>query len=281
MRIRVWGARGVCPAPGPATIDYGGNTACVEVILSGGQSIILDAGTGIRNLGKLIIKEGSRKDFHVFLTHAHWGHLSGFSTFQPLFTDGYSITVHGGPIDMETLQELTTSTIREPFFPANERKVLARLEFGRAHPMVQKVGDAEVHPVSLNHPGKGFGYKIVENDETFIYMPDNELDGASFTDGESYYEYIQRFKGADLLFHDAQYTPQEFDNRKGRGHSSFITAIDIAMSAAVRQLGLFHHDPDRSDEQLNKLGQVAIDYAERNESRMKVFVVREHMVISI
>jgi phosphoribosyl 1,2-cyclic phosphodiesterase len=136
------GARGVCPAPGPATIEYGGNTACVKVILSGGQSIILDAGTGMRNLDKLIIKEGSRKDFHVFLTHAHWGHLSGFSTFQPLFTDGYSISVHAGPIDMETLQELTTLTIREPFFPANERKVLARLEFGRAHPMVQKVGDA-------------------------------------------------------------------------------------------------------------------------------------------
>jgi phosphoribosyl 1,2-cyclic phosphodiesterase len=281
MKIHVWGARGSLPVPGPSTVEYGGNTSCVEVILSDGYRIILDSGTGIRNLGKQIIKEGTPREFHIFLTHAHWDHISGFPFFQPLFTPGYTIHFRGGPIAKETVQEYFVSAMKQPFFPMNQRRVEAQLEFTRGIPAVQQVGSAEVHPIPLNHPNGGFGFKIIDKGDTFVYMPDNELEGREYPDGESYYEYVQHFKNADLLFHDAQYTPEEFASRKGWGHSSLITAMDIAMTAGVKRLGLFHHDPDRTDDQIDRLGKVADAYVERKESKMSVFPVREGMEIRL
>jgi phosphoribosyl 1,2-cyclic phosphodiesterase len=281
MKIHVWGSRGNCPVPGSSTVEYGGNTSCVEIVLSDGSRIILDAGSGLRNLGKRILKERMQKEIHMFLTHAHWDHISGLPYFAPLFSPEYSVVIHAGPIDKEQIRKQVMTLLSEPYFPAQEKRILANLQFARAMPMVQRVGSAELQPIALNHPDGGYGFKIIDQGDTFLYMPDNELEGREYPDGETYYEYVQRFKNTDLLFHDAQFTPEEFANRRGQGHSSFVSALNIAMTAGVKRLGLFHHDPERTDDQLDKLDKLAKDYVERNESKMSVFVVREGMEIDI
>ncbi len=225
MKITVWGCRGSVPVPGQGSVRFGGNTSCVQVELSDGNQVILDGGTGIRLLGKRISADRSPRDFYIFLTHSHWDHISGLPFFLPIFSEGFRIHFRGGPIAKETVQDYLLSSLKAPFFPSTQRRVKAELDFTRGVPLMKPVGKAELHPIPLNHPNGGFGVKIRDGGKTFIYMPDNELEGAEYPQGESYYEYIQHFKNADLLFHDAQYTPEEFRQRKGWGTAPFSARL--------------------------------------------------------
>lgn len=176
MKITIWGARGSIPAPGPSTIKYGGNTACIEVSLEDGTMIILDTGSGIRILGKKILEEGKTSDIYLILTHSHWDHLIGFPFFSPAYTVGYRIHVRGGPIAKETVRSYLEHQMEPPYFPARFSAMKADFDFTHGIPVVKQIGSATVTPIPLSHPNGGYGYKISALGKTFVYLTDNELD---------------------------------------------------------------------------------------------------------
>jgi phosphoribosyl 1,2-cyclic phosphodiesterase len=250
MRIKIWGCRGALPTPGPETIRYGGNTTCVEVRLNDGSVIILDAGSGIRKLGKALMKDENIRIIHLFLTHAHWDHLMGFPFFRPAYLQGYKIYVRGGPRAKRSLRNYLRHQMEAPYFPVRFDAMKAEFDFTEGDPQKRIIGSAEVVPIRLNHPNGSYGIKIIEEGKSFVFFTDHELDfiheRSLDIDG-----YINFCKGADLLLHDAQYTDEEYRLTRGWGHSTFNSATDFSIKAEVRRFGIFHHDPDHTDEQMD------------------------------
>jgi phosphoribosyl 1,2-cyclic phosphodiesterase len=251
MRIIFWGCRGSIPVPGRETLRYGGNTSCVEVRLNDGSLIILDAGTGIRNLGKKILQENEARDIWLLLTHPHWDHLAGFPFFAPIHSDAFKIHVGGGPIAKETVKQYLEHQLQTPFFPVRLKSMKAQFDFTHGIPMAKQIGRAEIIPIPLSHP-VGFGYKIVERNTSFVYLPDNELD-YRHEGGKTLNDYVNFCREADLLVHDGQYTTAEYMKTEGWGHSRYSSAVNLAVKAKVKQLAVFHHDPDHDDNEMDRI----------------------------
>jgi phosphoribosyl 1,2-cyclic phosphodiesterase len=246
MEITFWGCRGSIPVSGQRTTRYGGSTSCVEVRLEDGSLIVLDAGTGIRNLGKKIVERANDSDIYLILTHPHWDHLIGFPYFAPAYSDRYRIHVRGGPIAKQTIRSYLQQQMQPPYFPARLSALRAQFDFTNGVPLVKHIGDAEVVPIALSHPNGGYGFRINEGNKSLVFLTDNEL-GYRHEGSGSHYEYVNFCRGADLLVHDAQYTEAEYENRTGWGHSTFAAAVSLAVQGQVKRLALFHHDPDRDD----------------------------------
>jgi phosphoribosyl 1,2-cyclic phosphodiesterase len=263
MKIRIWGCRGSLPTPGEHTVKYGGNTTCVEVRFDDGTLIILDAGSGIRVLGRTLLEEPALTEIHLFLTHAHWDHLMGFPFFKPAYSDRYAIHVHGGPQPKQSLRRYLMQQMEAPYFPVPFTAMRARFDFTTGRPKIRTVSSAEIIPVPLSHPNGGSGFKIVEGGSTFVFMPDNELDMVH-EGGLTLEAYAEFCAGADLLLHDAQYSDEEYRATACWGHSRLSSVVELGRRAGVRRLGLFHHDPEHTDEVVDgfvafcreKLGQV-------------------------
>jgi phosphoribosyl 1,2-cyclic phosphodiesterase len=266
MKITFWGCRGSLPTPGPLTNKYGGNTTCLEVRLSDGSLIVLDAGTGIRNLGKRIMAESGGGDITLILTHPHWDHLMGFPFFAPAYSGSFRIHIRGGPIAKETVRQYLEYQMQPPYFPARFRAMKAAFDFTHGIPKVKMVGSAEVIPIALCHPNGGYGYKITEGSRSFVFLTDNELD-YDHEGSPARYEYVNFCRDTDLLVHDAQYTDAEYEQTMGWGHSTYTAATRLAIEANVRRLGLFHHDPDRDDRSLERnLAACRAEIARRNKT---------------
>ena len=176
MYITIWGCRGSLPTPGSGTLEYGGNTTCIEVRLKDGTLIIIDAGSGLRNLGKQLIKEKDLTDIYLFLTHSHWDHLMGFPFFIPAYINEYKIHVRGGPKAKRSLSKYLEHQMEPPYFPIKFKAIKAQFDFTYGDPNEQTIGTAEIIPVVLNHPDGGYGFKIREGNKTFVFLTDNELD---------------------------------------------------------------------------------------------------------
>jgi phosphoribosyl 1,2-cyclic phosphodiesterase len=250
MKIKIWGCRGSLPAPGQGTLRYGGNTTCVELRLNDGSVVVIDAGTGIRNLGKKLVEEQNLKEIYLLLTHSHWDHIMGFPFFKPAYFDRFTIHVRGGPIAKETLKRYLEHQMEPPYFPERMKAMKAVFDITHGIPVIKRIGSAEVVPIPLSHPNGGFGYKIIEYNRTFIFLTDNELE-YQHTNGKSYTEYVSFCRDADLLIHDAQYTNEQYSFSKTWGHSTYEAAVNLAIDARVKRLLLFHHDPDRMDKELD------------------------------
>ena len=275
MKIKIWGCRGSIVSPGKSTIKYGGNTTCVQVTLKDGTILIFDAGSGIRTLGNNIIKDKDINEMYLFFTHAHWDHVNGFPFFKPVYSDKYTINIRGGLRAKEVLKSYIDEQMKAPFFPVSTYQLKANFNFNIGLPREQQINKAEIIPVSLNHPNGGYGFKVVENGKVFVFMPDNELDGKEFKYGETSADYVRFIKDADLVIHDAQYTPKEFEQKKGWGHSSFMSTINLGLQARVKRLGLFHHDPDRTDEQLDGINLIASEMIKKSGNPYDYFVAYE------
>ncbi|HUT66224.1 MAG TPA: MBL fold metallo-hydrolase [Spirochaetota bacterium] len=250
MKITIWGARGSIPTPGPSTVKYGGNTTCVEVSLQDGTMIILDAGSGIRNLGKKIIEERKTNDIYLILTHSHWDHLIGFPFFKPAYSNNYAIHIRGGPIAKETVRNYLEHQMEPPYFPARFSAMKAKFDFTHGIPIVKQIGSATVTPIPLSHPNGGYGYRIKDGEKTFVFLTDNELEH-HHEGGKSLADYIRFCEGADLLLHDAQYTDREYRSVEGFGHSTVSISLELGIRARVKRFGLFHHDPDHTDAEID------------------------------
>lgn len=255
MKIKIWGARGSIPAPGPETMTYGGNTSCVEVTLSDGSTLILDAGTGIRNLGLALPR--IERPVHILLTHLHLDHIQGLMFFAPLFRPESEVTIWGPASPEASLCDRVARYISAPLAPVEVRELPSHVSFREADQLEWQIGPARIRAQSVNHRGPTLGYRIEDGDCSLCYIPDHEP-GLGTPLAELDDDWISGFglaHGASLLIHDCQYTDEEYRQHIGWGHCAVGDALEFARRARVRNLLLFHHDPMHSDDFLDELAE--------------------------
>lgn len=240
-------------AAGPDTVRYGGNTSCVEVTGADGTHVILDAGTGIRRLGRLLEEEGGRID--LLLTHLHMDHVQGLGFFGPLFQPDRDVHIWGPPSTTLTLRERLTRYLSPPLFPVMVRELPCQLKLHHVPPEPFQIGGFTIDASLVCHPGATLGYRISEDGRSVSYLPDHEpaLGVPSFVGQPEWTSGFDLVAGSDLLIHDAQYTAEEYAERVGWGHSTLEHALRLAEAAGVGTLVTFHHDPSHSDEELDRL----------------------------
>jgi phosphoribosyl 1,2-cyclic phosphodiesterase len=261
MKIKFWGTRGSIAVPGKDTTFYGGNTTCLEVSLQSGRKIIVDAGTGIRRLGEQFQASGTPVDIHLLITHIHWDHVLGFPFFAPIFDPATKIVIDGYPTCMKGLRYTFDNKMGDGFFPVRFDDLKATIDY---RDEIQRkplhLDGATVDTVPTRHPQGGFGYRFREGDTTVVFITDNEL---LWKDSKGTHEKrcVRFCEGADVLIHDAQYTPEEIGDRRGWGHSDFLSAVDLAIKASVGRLVLFHHDPTRKDPEVTAIRKACEKYA--------------------
>ena len=275
LSVRFWGVRGSIPCPGPDTCVYGGNTTCIE-IRAGKRLAIIDAGTGIRPLGDQLLNRNyfpSPVDADIFISHTHWDHIMGFPMFTPFYIPNSRLRIRG-PIspDGESLESIIGTQLSYKFWPVRQNELAAKIEYDQIRETTLDLGDGlKVITKYLNHPILCIGYRFEYEGKSIVTAFDHEPfrnifpvdpkdpgyseeaaregEDAAKDENEKIHKF---FRNADILIHDAQYTPDEFGTHLGWGHSTFDLAIDEARRAGVKKLYLFHHDPNRTDKQLSE-----------------------------
>ncbi|MGE4293101.1 MAG: MBL fold metallo-hydrolase [Desulfovibrio sp.] len=252
MYIRCWGARGSIPVSGPEYIKYGGDTACLEIRTAANDVVVIvDAGSGLRPLANQLMDEG-RHDYTFLFTHAHWDHILGFPFFKPLYSSRNTVHIFGCPISQGNMQTLLSKTMSAPYFPVPFDEVRARIGYQEYcdNPLV--IDGMRIETIPLSHPNMGVGFRFTEKDRRFVFLTDNEL-GFRHPGGRTFDEYVQFCEDADLIIHDAEYTPEDYLKRRGWGHSTYEQAVELALAAGAGMLGLFHHNQDRPDTEVDAI----------------------------
>lgn len=275
MKVRFWGVRGSIPVPGPQTNRYGGNTSCVEVRPKGASPIVIDAGTGIRRLGKELMTSefgDGHGVAHLLISHTHWDHIQGLPFFSPLYQDGNLLHLFARQRDDTHLRAVFESQTEDPYFPVPMKSMKADIRF---HELVEgqqfQIGKAKIGCTRLNHPWIAMAYRIDADGASVVYASDT----APFTDILLEHEFIAKppvlgepldpadaaklramreglvelSQGVDLLIYDTQFTPEEYRSQPHWGHSTPDDAVSIARAANVKTLALYHHAPTRTDDQ--------------------------------
>jgi phosphoribosyl 1,2-cyclic phosphodiesterase len=249
MYIKCWGSRGSIPVSGKEYLKYGGDTTCIEVRAKSGDIVIIDAGTGIRRLGNQLMDEG-KTHYHLLFTHAHWDHIMGFPYFNPLHLKQTKLQMHRCPFHSKFVESILSKVMAPPYFPVKYDDILAEMKYEEVCTTEFEIGSLKVTPIPLNHPNNGSGYKFVEDGKTFVFLTDNEL-GFVHPGGLTYKDYLAFASGADLLIHDAEYTPEEYKTYIEWGHSEYSSVIKLALEAGAKTLGLFHLHRERTDAQMD------------------------------
>jgi phosphoribosyl 1,2-cyclic phosphodiesterase len=247
--VRFWGVRGSTPTPSRENLGVGGNTSCVQLETPEQPIVILDAGTGIRLLGERLVQKAAGRplEIHLLFTHFHWDHVLGLPFFLPLYDNRTSLTIYSSPY-AAPLCSSVSGVMKYPYFPVEFNSLPANIRLVDVTSIVVRVGHAEVEAFPVFHPQGACGYRIHVSGSTFVYVPDREP-GDERLD-QTVREYA---RGASLLIHDAQHTPEEYAIYRGRGHSSWSEAASVARDAGVNRLVLFHHDPQHTDEVIARI----------------------------
>ena len=253
MIITFYGVRGSIPSPGEHTVKYGGNTSCVYVELSNGRKLVLDAGTGIRKLGKQLVNPD--ETVNILLSHAHWDHIQGFPFFDPIYQPGRRIRVFtGGTNENSKLCSMFNQIDGANFpisaadLPSNSERIFDDME------TTLSGDDIHIRHITINHPGGGSAFRIEDEGTSCAYITDNELEppGKVVT---SYDQWVDFCRGVDVLIHDAQYLESDMPHKHGWGHSLVSQVRQLAVDAEIGCLAMFHHDPDRSDTEIDFIQQ--------------------------
>jgi phosphoribosyl 1,2-cyclic phosphodiesterase len=278
MRVTFHGVRGSVPAPGPQTSRYGGNTSCVEVRLSDGSTLALDAGTGLRELGKALVREGRASPVHLFLSHTHWDHVMGLPFFAPLYDKNNHLLVY--PLANEAQERFQRNIFDDIHFPVSVNDIPSKVEFAKPEGEEWRVGSGRVRRIQLNHPGGAQGFRVDDDDgSSMAYLTDNEI-GAGRT--VVTVDDLARFSdGVSLLIHDSQYIPADMPHKRGFGHSLVEDVLKLGQYAKPEQLVLFHHDPDRSDDALDKIGADAKKWLSEHAKQVALEVAREGLTVEL
>ncbi|MFN2183247.1 MAG: MBL fold metallo-hydrolase [Anaerolineae bacterium] len=251
MKVRFWGVRGSIPVPGPDTVRVGGNTSCVELQTQDREVIILDAGTGIRLLGLDLARRPTERLIAVLMfSHTHWDHIQGLPFFTPATVRQNRVVVLGERRMDRRLEQILAGQMVDAYLPFTLEDLRADLLIKEVHDGEKiVVGDStSVLPRRLHHPGGVFGFRIVNQGRTVVYASD-----VSHPIDKPDPNVVDLARDADLLIHDAQYTPEEKRQHADWGHSSWTDAVHVAQQANVQQLALFHHDPLHTDDELEKI----------------------------
>lgn len=278
MHARVWGCRGSLATPGADTIRYGGNTSCVELRLESGDTLVLDAGTGIRPLGAAMDLTSVR-ELHILLTHLHMDHLQGLGFFRPLFVPDLDIHLWGPMSPVHGLEERIAMYLSPPLFPVRLADIPANLTFHNAPEEPVTIGSATIQAGNVAHQGPTVGYRIEEDGRTLAYLPDHEPSlGVDLDDQPpAWISGHAVARDADVLLHDAQYGDDEYPAHVGWGHSAIEHVMRFAQKANVDNLVLFHHDPYHTDDELDQLLDECLRRWETTGER--VWLAREGMSI--
>jgi phosphoribosyl 1,2-cyclic phosphodiesterase len=261
LTLRFWGTRGSIPSPGLATARYGGNTPCVELRTADGWLVILDAGTGIRELGRTLMAgaNGDGVEGDIFLTHAHWDHIQGIPFFAPLFHRGNHFTIWGSRSLQTSIDRVVRDQMSPVVFPVTFEELQARIDFQELEEERRAGCGYEVAAMGVRHPGGALGYRFTERSGNgkeggLVYVSDNELNKAARYDtpAEWRQKFVEFVRGAAVLIHDTMYRGDEYSNFVGWGHSTYEDAVELAIEASVKRLVLFHHHPERTDDEVDR-----------------------------
>ncbi|HTJ44527.1 MAG TPA: MBL fold metallo-hydrolase [Kofleriaceae bacterium] len=300
MDITFWGVRGSYPVPGAATVRYGGQTSCVEVRTASGESLIVDAGTGLRALGQRLAREhgGKPREHHILLSHVHWDHIQGLPFFEPAYVPGTQISVYASLAAADELKPVIGGITRHEFFPMPLESVPAHFEFQEVEPGASFcIGAFEIMPIALNHPFGAVGYRITADGTTVAYVSDTApfdlvlhkrhfLSGLEpLTDddraalGAMKASLVDALRGVDTVVYDTHFLPHEYEKFPHYGHSTPEHGIEICKESGARCLVLYHHAPSHDDDMMDDL---AARYAKTGEDQgLEIVTAREGMVLAI
>jgi phosphoribosyl 1,2-cyclic phosphodiesterase len=267
MKVRMWGVRGSIPSPGPRTVRYGGNTTCIEVRSDDDSLIILDAGTGIFPLAQTLLAK-LPVTAHVFITHTHWDHIQGLPFFVPLYIPGNKVRIHGAYdiVSMQGIEQVMNVQLQYSYFPIREAELKAGIEYQTltvGEPVI--IGDATVTPVLMNHPVTDLGYRVECNGKSMFFTGDHEpwvnIYAPEDPEHAEYQAMIDQRQAeldvaigpVDVLVADAAYTLAEYPPKIGWGHGTFDSTILMAQRIGVKRLICTHHEPTRSDDDLERV----------------------------
>lgn len=299
MKLKFWGVRGSIPTPGKDTVRYGGNTPCLELRLDNDELIIFDAGTGIRNFGDEMMNNGASLNAHLLITHPHWDHIQGFPFFKPAFISGNELTIIGTDRLEKSLSEIISEQMDRIYFPVQLHELKAKINFRPIREEGEiKMRGCTVNAMYVNHPGFTVGYRLVYKGKILVYISDNEPYDRKVAATLSNFEPIVKQKyesqqgdpnqrvfdfcrGADVLLHDATYTPEEYIDRVGWGHSHYLFALRVAAEAEVGKLILFHHEATHSDEKVDDILRKSKKEVKTRGYKFEVEAAAENMVLSI
>ncbi|MBV8952241.1 MAG: MBL fold metallo-hydrolase [Actinobacteria bacterium] len=286
MRVTFWGTRGSVPTPGPSTVRYGGNTACVEMTTDSGTRFIFDSGTGIRELGLHLTRIGEPVAAHLMLGHTHWDHISGFPFFSPVFVAGNHLSIYAARDLDRPLREVLAGQMHYTYFPVPLGDLRADMTFCELEEEEIHIEDAVVRTHYLNHTAVCMGYRLEADGVAVAYISDHEPygqardgPGGGFVHGGDR-RLIEFVRGVDLLIQDAQYTPEEYAVRRGWGHGTTDYVVDVAIEAGAGRLVLFHHEPTHSDDDIDSMLESCRARARRAGSDLDVVAAAERVVLA-
>lgn len=298
--LRFWGVRGSYSAPFESHLGVGGNTSCVEIRVDD-QLVICDAGSGIIPLGNELMAQNKIRNLLVILTHYHWDHICGLPFFVPAFVPDWNIDFFGpGQCDDE-IREHVSAQMQAPYFPVGTETWLANVNYlqpTKNQEITQGAISFEYH--NVHHPGTTYGYRIKVQGKSILYISDNEcsylgksidrkFDELTEEEKQLYEEMkkeehlaeIEMVKDADILIHDAQYTPEDYEKKRGWGHSCYVDTVNIAIEAGVKELYLYHHDPNYDDDAMEKIYQHSLSIIEEKKSALKCHIAREGLILDL
>jgi phosphoribosyl 1,2-cyclic phosphodiesterase len=280
LAVTLWGTRGSVATPGTATIEYGGNTPCVQVASARGQ-VILDAGTGIRPLGKKLVRDADAREHHIFLSHTHWDHIQGIPFFQPAYEKHHHIHFYGSPRNERFLENILTGQMNLSYFPVQMKDLPAQLHFHELHQSPISIADMSISfEEQIYHPGGSLRFRITAGGRSMVYATDVEIDGirnapSPYAGSRPLCRVPAVCGRCGPVIADAQYSRKEYAAKTGWGHSSLETVIETARQARVKRLALFHHDPDHTDDILKAMGKSEAD----TPASMQIFPAQEGTTI--